>query len=288
MNIGNFEIKALETGTFKLDGGAMFGTVPKPLWEKAIPPDELNRIPMALRIVLLRDLKNGRNLLIDTGIGEKWSEKMTGVYAIDHSKNDLLSSLKNAGLEPNDITDVVLTHLHFDHTGGSTTRLSDGSFAATFPKARYYIQKDNYEWATAPNSREAASYIPENFRPLMDKGILKICNGERDFETQLGWTGFSVRMSYGHTIGLQCPLINIDGQKFFYPSDLIPTASHLPIPWVMGYDIHVIKVLEEKETILAEAVRDKWIFVYEHDPKIPASLVKKGLKHYECGDIVSL
>lgn len=288
MRLGDCEIYALETGMFKLDGGAMFGTVPKTIWEKAIPPDDQNRIPMALRIILLKNLKTGRNLLVDTGIGEKWSEKLRAVYAIDHSQYTLEKSLAAHGLKPENITDVILTHLHFDHTGGSTKPQADGSFAATFPNATYYIQKDNYEWAVNPNSREAASYLPENFQPLVVSGKLKICDGIKGFEQAIQWEGISVRLSYGHTIGLQCPLITLEGKKFFYPSDMIPTASHLPVPWVMGYDIHVIKLLEEKEVLLEEAARDKWVLIYEHDPVLPATEVIKGPKHYQKGPSVSL
>jgi glyoxylase-like metal-dependent hydrolase (beta-lactamase superfamily II) len=305
------EIFALETGMFKLDGGAMFGTVPKPIWEKAIPPDELNRIPMALRIILLRDLKTKRNLLVDTGIGFKWSEKLASIYAIDHSKFTLEKSLSAHGLKFEDITDVILTHLHFDHAGGATRPVQTGGatqpagaarerstgpgpssdatkFVPTFPKAKYYIQKDNFDWATNPNSREAASYLPENFEPLIETKQLVICDGVKAFENAINWPGISVRLSYGHTVGLQCPLIKIEGKSFFYPSDMIPTSSHIPVPWVMGYDIHVIKLLEEKENLLAEAVRDQWIFVYEHDPVIPATTVIKGPKHYSRGDVVAL
>ncbi len=288
MQIETIQILALETGTFKLDGGAMFGTVAKPLWEKAIAPDAQNRIPMALRVLLLRDFKSGRNLLIDTGIGEKWTEKMKGIYAIDHSKFSLLSSLNAHGLKPEDISDVLLTHLHFDHAGGATYEVSPGIYRPQFPKARYYIQKDNWDWATAPNSREAASYLPQNFMPLQEAGQLVICDGADALKHELNWPGLEVRLSYGHTIGLQCPLIHVDEERFFYPSDLVPTSAHIPIPWVMGYDIHVIKVLEEKEAILHEALRDRWIFVFEHDPVIAASRIAKGAKHFERGEVVRL
>lgn len=288
MRLGDHEISTLETGMFKLDGGAMFGTVPKPLWEKAIPPDEQNRIPMALRLILLRNLKTGRNLLVDTGIGHKWSEKMAGIYAIDHSKFTLEKALSEKGLKPEDITDVVLTHLHFDHAGGATRADSSGKVVPTFKNAKYYIQKENYDWATQPNSREAASYLPENFVPLVETKQLVICDGISDFEKKIAWPEVSVRVSSGHTVGLQCPLITIEGQKFFYPSDLIPTSSHVPLPWVMGYDIHVIRILDEKDAILQEAARDSWTFIYEHDPLIPATKVIKGPKHFSKGDVVSL
>ncbi len=289
MRLGDSEIYSLNTGMFKLDGGAMFGTVPKPMWEKAIPPDEANRIPMALRIILLRDLKTKRNLIVDTGIGEKWSPKLVQIYAIDHSESTLISALKSKGLTPDDITDVVLTHLHFDHAGGATLTTGEGAPATpTFKNAKYYIQKDNYEWAAKPNSREAASYLQENFQPLLESKQLVICDGEKDFEKKINWPGVTVRLSYGHTIGLQCPLIDLQGQKFFYPSDMIPTASHVPVPWVMGYDIHVIKLLDEKEAILTEAVRDNWTLIYEHDPKLPATKVVKGSKHFSAGDPVEV
>lgn len=287
MRFGDITVRALETGFFKLDGGAMFGTVPKPLWEKAIPPDEQNRIPMALRVVLISDAKTGRHLLIDTGIGHKWAPKYEQIYAIDHSKHTLEDSLKAVGLGFNDITDVVLTHLHFDHAGGATYRTEDGVLKPRFPRATYYIQRANVEWATAPNSREAASYLPENFEPLSEVGALKICDGVADFEKQVNWPGLSVYISNGHTLGLQCPIVRTAGETFFYPSDLIPTSAHLPIPWVMGYDIHVIKVLDEKEEILQKAADEKWILIYEHDPIHPATRVKKGPKHFERGEIFS-
>lgn len=287
MKFGTTEIFAIETGIFKLDGGAMFGSVPKPIWEKAIPADAQNRIPMALRLILLKDAQQKRNLLVDTGIGEKWTEKMVGIYAIDHSQNTLERSLRVHGLTPDDITDVVLTHLHFDHAGGATKAGDNGKFYPAFKNAKYYLQKDNFDWATKPNSREAASYLPENFMPLVESKKLILCNGVEDFEKAIQWPGVSVRLSYGHTIGLQCPLITLGDQKFFYPSDMIPTSAHVPVPWVMGYDIHVIKLLEEKENLLEEAVRDQWVFVYEHDPVFPATTVTKGKKHFEKGPVYS-
>lgn len=288
MKFGDSEIFALETGMFKLDGGAMFGSVPKTMWEKAIPPDEFNRIPMALRVILLRDTKTKRNMLVDTGIGHKYNEKFEQIFAVDHSMFTLEKSLAAHGLKTDDITDVLLTHLHFDHTGGSTKFDASGKAAPTFANAKYYIQKLNYDWAVKPNSREAASYLPENFMPIQDAGQLVICGGEKDFEKKINWPGVSVRVSSGHTVGLQCPLITLGDKKFFYPSDLIPTSAHVPTPWVMGYDIHVIKILEEKEAILEEAARDQWIFIYEHDPLIPATKVIKGPKHFAKGEVVSM
>lgn len=273
---------------FALDGGAMFGSVPKTMWEKAIPPDAQNRIPMALRLILLRDLKSNRNLLVDTGIGHKLNDKMNQIYAVDHSKFTLEKSLAAHGLKPEDITDVVLTHLHFDHTGGATKLDQNGKAVPTFKKAKYYIQRLNYDWAVTPNSREAASYLPENFMPCVNSNQMVICEGADDFEKKLNWPGFTVRVSIGHTVGLQCPLIKIEDKTFFYPSDLVPTSAHVPVPWVMGYDIQIIKILDEKEAILEEAVRDNWIFIYEHDPVIAATTVIKGPKHYAKGEVVAV
>lgn len=287
MRIGDFEITTPNVGMFRLDGGAMFGAVPKTLWSKAIPADELNRIPMALRLILLKDLKRGRILLVDTGIGHKSSAKFEEIYAVDYSRFSLDRALIDANLKPEDITDVVLTHLHFDHTGGSTRRDAGGEIVPTFPKAKYYIQKQNFDWATKPNSREAASYLGENFLPLCQTHQLVICDGPEELARELKWPGFSVRVSNGHTIGLQCPLIEIENQKFFYPSDLIPTSAHVPLPWVMGYDIQIIKILDEKEAILKEAASEGWIFIYEHDPVIAASRIVKGSKHYEKAEAVN-
>jgi len=279
------EIFALETGIFKLDGGAMFGTVPKVIWEKSIPADANNRIPMALRIVLIRDHKKKRNLLIDTGIGDKWTEKLASIYCIDHSQYRLDQSLAAHGLKPSDITDVVLTHLHFDHAGGATRIDSKKAKPVpSFPNARYYVQKDNYDWATQPNSRESASYLPENFVPLCESNQLTICDGVKAFEDAVKWEGLSVVLSYGHTIGLQCPLFRANAQQvFFYPSDMIPTSAHLPVPWVMGYDIHVIRLLDEKEKVLDQAAQENWILIYEHDPAVPATQVVRGPKHFSAG-----
>ncbi|HND86421.1 MAG TPA: MBL fold metallo-hydrolase, partial [Pseudobdellovibrionaceae bacterium] len=178
MKIGSFEIYAPNTGMFKLDGGAMFGTVPKTIWERSIPPDAQNRIPMALRIIVVKDLVSKRNFIVDTGIGTKWSDKLAQIYAIDHTKETLDSALSSCGLNVTDITDVILTHLHFDHAGGATRWDQAKVAVPQFPNATYYIQKDNFDWATRPNSREAASYLPENFMPLKEAGKLVVCDGQ--------------------------------------------------------------------------------------------------------------
>lgn len=288
MQIGDYSIETLETGFFRLDGGAMFGSVPKKLWNRAIPADEDNRILMAARVVLVRDLKTGRNLLIDTGNGHKWSEKFLKIYALDYSQFTLEKSLREKDLSFEDITDVLLTHLHFDHAGGATKWDDNQNVIPSFPNATYYIQRDNFEWATKPNSREAASYLSENFMPLKEKGLLKICDGVEALENEINWPGISVFLSYGHTIGLQAPIIKIGDKTFFYPTDMIPTSHHVPIPWVMGYDIHVIKLLEEKENVLKPALQENWILIYEHDPVVKASPVQAGEKYITAGEAFDL
>lgn len=288
MKLGSFEVHTVETGFFKLDGGAMFGSVPKKLWERKIRADEDNRIPMAARVLLVRDHKSGRNLLIDTGNGHKWDEKFLKIYGLDYSQTNLEKSLSELGLKPEDITDVVLTHLHFDHAGGATKWDENKNVIPTFPNATYYVQKKNFEWASSPNSREAASYLPENFKPLDDLGQLKICDGVSEFEKTIQWPGISGRISDGHTIGLFAPVIQVENETFFYPTDMIPTSAHVPVPWVMGYDIHVIKLLEEKEEVLKEAKANDWILVYEHDPVVKASRVKEGKKYLEADTAIDL
>lgn len=258
MKIGCYDLYPIETGTFALDGGAMFGVVPKTLWEKAIPPDEKNRIPMASRALLL--IGNGRKILIDDGNGSKMSEKLTAIYDIDSSKNNLLSSLGRLTLAAGDITDVILTHLHFDHCGGSTFKDSDGRVKPTFPNARYYVQREHWEWAQKPTERDRASFFPDDFMPLYEHGQLHFTEGEGEI-----LPGVSCRICNGHTTGLQAPLISDGTHAILYVADLMPTIAHVPLPWIMGYDLRPLVTLEEKRRILNEAVDGNWTLFFEHD-----------------------
>jgi glyoxylase-like metal-dependent hydrolase (beta-lactamase superfamily II) len=280
MNFDNVEVHTIETGLFKLDGGAMFGTVPKFFWKEKIPADEMNRIPMGLRCLLVRDRASGRNCLIDTGIGHKNNEKFEKIYCVDHSVNTLAKSLEKHGLKEDDITDVVLTHCHFDHAGGAVKREGD-KLVPTFKNAKYYLFKENFELAMNPNEREQASYLLHNYSALKEFDQLVQCKDVSHFEKEINWKGFSALQSFGHTLGLLAPIIKVEDKTFFYPSDLISTAHHLPMPWVTGYDMHVYKVLEEKEKMLELAVKENWIIVYVHDPVIAATTVSKGPRHYE-------
>lgn len=270
MRIGSYEIHSIETGHFALDGGAMFGVVPKPLWEKSNPPDEKNRIALAARALLL--IGNGRKILVDVGNGNKYGEKLTSIYKFDTAKFDLLSSLKRHNILPTDITDVILTHLHFDHAGGSTYN-DNGEVKPTFPKARYYVQGEHLQAAKNPTERDRASFFNEDFMPLQSHGQLQQTEGEGDI-----FPGISVRIVHGHTTALQCPVITDGTTTLFYCADLMPTTSHVNLPWIMAYDLRPLVTLEEKRKILDQAVDERWILFFEHDPVTAAVRVMRTEK----------
>lgn len=280
MIIGNYEVVSVETGRFRLDGGAMFGTVPKVLWENQIPADSANRIEMALRVLLIKG--NGRTILIDTGMGDKWDDKQKGMYHLDHETYTLENSLKAEGLTTDDITDVILTHLHFDHAGGAT-KIKNGDVIPAFPNAHYFIQKANLDWARNPNERERASYLSINFEPLIQQNKLVTVEGETEF-----LPGIRAIVSNGHTIGMQCILVEGDGESLVYCADLIPTSAHIPIPWIMGYDIQPMLMLEEKKKLLQTAIEKNWILFFEHDPVTAACRIIHGKKYPEKGNLVRI
>lgn len=273
MKIGDYHIHSIETGTFALDGGAMFGIVPKPIWEKKIPSDERNRIVMALRCMLI--MGNNRNILVDTGIGDKFSKKYTEIYKIDQSEINISASLKKHGLTNKDITDVILTHLHFDHAGGATC-LSDGELRLSFPNAAYYIQKDNLDLADNPSEKDIGSYRKENFEPLKKSGNLEIIKGELEI-----FPNIFLFISNGHTLGLQHVKVSDGNKTIIYCADMIPTVSHLPIPYIMGYDLFPLTIIEEKKRLLKNAEEGDWMLFFEHDPDVGVIKVKKGEKVFE-------
>lgn len=273
MQIGSYEVQTIETGEFALDGGAMFGVVPKTLWSKRIPVDDKNRIDMRLRCLLLQG--DGRNILVDCGMGAKWDEKMRGIYRLDYSRSSLEKSLAAHNLTADKITDVILTHLHFDHAGGSTFKNPQGKLFPTFPKATYYVQKQNLEWAQNPTEKDRASYIKEDWEPLLAAGVLKVVDGEREI-----LPGIQVKLFFGHTQGIQLPLIEDGHQALFFCGDVIPTSVHLGIPWVMAYDNFPLTTMKEKTEILRQAVKEKWILVFEHCPHVAASFIEQMEKGY--------
>lgn len=274
LKIGNFEVCPLPTGVFGLDGGAMFGTVPKVLWEKSNPPDEKNRIAMEARALLLKSADC--NVVIDCGngqdfvkkYGEKLGNKFSEMYNIDPNGPSLINSLKEHGLDVEDVHHVILTHLHFDHAGGATTE-RNGELVPTFPKAQYYVQKANLETALKPNIREKASYYPANFQPLLDKKVLHLLEGDK----QELIPGISVLVSNGHTQGQQMVKVSDGKNTLLYCGDVIPTSSHVRLAWVMGYDLNPMLLIEEKQKVLEKAADEKWYLYFEHDPYCDAATV---------------
>ncbi|MGB9742107.1 MAG: MBL fold metallo-hydrolase [candidate division WOR-3 bacterium] len=264
MNIGDFTLWPLFDGYFGLDGGAMFGVVPKPLWEKTNPPDERNRIKLALRPLLV--ITPTERILIDTGIGDKYEQKFADRYRIERPDN-LLNSLKNKSLNEQDIGIVILTHLHFDHCGGST-KYEAGRVVPTFPNARYIVQEAEWNEAVNPNRRSRASYLPENFLPLKEAGQLELVNGSLEI-----LPGIELIHTGGHTGGMQVVKISSHGQTAFFWSDMIPTRSHIPVPYIMGYDLYPLDSMAQKEKLLARAVAEGWISFLEHDPEVTAGRI---------------
>jgi len=316
IQLGPYQVSAIETGQFALDGGAMFGSVPKTLWAKTNPADAENRIDMRLRAMLIQKpadaLGERRNILIDCGIGTKWSEKFSKIYKIDHSQWSLLTELGLRGLKPEDITDIVLTHLHFDHCGGMTSRSRPddptSELVPTFINAKVYLQKRNWELAWKPSEKDRASYLQENFALYQDEPALArkleliettavepsgrmLFSGPDSQETQI-LPGISVLVSHGHTLGLQVIRVadpaKPQGPAIYYCADLIPTASHVRVPFVMGYDCYPLFIMEEKKQLLARAFKEKSMLFYEHCPRMHASTIITTPKgDYDAGDPIS-
>lgn len=253
------KLHVIDTGFFKLDGGAMFGVVPKSIWGKLNPPDEKNLCTWAMRCLLIED--GSRKILIDTGLGDKQSEKFFSHYE-PHGSASLLGSLKEKGFEAEDVTDVILTHLHFDHVGGAVKREGE-ELLPTFPNATYYVSKVHWEHALNPNPREKASFLDENILPLEQSGQLKLLEKGENFSSNI-----KLRTFDGHTTGMWVPEINCDGKVLFYCADLIPSAAHIPVNFVMSYDIRPLVTMEESEIFLKEVVSKQAVLFFEHDPSI--------------------
>lgn len=272
MKIGAYDILSLETGRFSLDGGAMFGVVPWVFWSKLNPPDERQRIELAARCWLVRG--HGRTILVDDGNGTKWTEKLRDIYKLNNTTSDLLTSLRNVGLSPDDITDVILTHLHFDHAGGSTTLVGDRLVPA-FPKARYYVQQKQWELSQNPTEKDRGSFIRDDFAPLKEQGVLELVDGE--FEI---FPGIELLVCNGHTNAQQLPKVSDGRTTMLFCCDLIPTASHIPWPYVMAYDVRPLVTIDEKKKIFSRAYEEGWILFLEHDPTTVAITLKTAEKGF--------
>lgn len=267
-----YSIKVIESGYFALDGGAMFGIIPKPLWEKTNPADGMNRISMAARLLLLE--WNNEKMLIDTGMGEKWDEKSRSIYGID-PETTLEKSLKAAGIKPEEITKVLHTHLHFDHAGGSVKE-ENGKLVPAFPNAKYFVRKMNFEWGSSPSDRDRGSYIKQNFIPLMEHGVLELI----DDTTTDFMDGISLYEINGHTFGQQAIKISDGTRTLFFCADLIPMHAHVLLPYIMGYDLQPLVTLQEKKDVLAKASDEDWTLVVQHDPEVVAVKVERTDKGF--------
>lgn len=267
MEIGKYNITTLDTGGLKLDGGAMFGIIPKPLWQKSNPADELNRVELSTRILYITF--DSRKVLVDTGMGAKWDEKSRSIYGLDNNKAGLLNLLQESNIKPEEITDVILTHLHFDHAGGATV-LRDNKLEPAFINARYYVQKENFDWAMNPSERDRGSYIKHNFLPLIESGVLSFTRPNDFFDDGLQFCNIN-----GHTFGQQLLKISDSDKTLLFCGDLVPFSSHIHLPYIMGYDLQPLVTLKEKTEMLGKAADEEWILVFEHDPLVAAGKVMR-------------
>jgi glyoxylase-like metal-dependent hydrolase (beta-lactamase superfamily II) len=264
------KLTAINTGYLRLDGGAMFGVVPRRMWEKLNPPDGQNLCAWSLRGLLVET--EGRRILIDTGIGNKQDAKFRSHF-VPHGEETLFGSLKKAGIEREDITDVLITHLHFDHCGGALWKNElSGEIEPAFPNAVYWSNRRHFDWAARPNAREKASFLPENFIPLFEQKRLKFIDPRQNIE----WVkNIRIRFFNGHTEAMMAPLLHTERGTVWFCADVIPSQWHIPMPYVMAYDVRPLKTLAEKARMLEEAVRKKYLLFFEHDPAVECATLAK-------------
>jgi len=264
MQIGSIRIHVVEAGLQWLDGGAMFGVVPKPLWERRIPADERNRIPLALRCLLI-EAPNAL-VLVDTGIGGKESDKFIDLYRVDNAGEPtrLEDGIRDAGFEPDDVDIVLNTHLHFDHAGGNTFLDPDGVLKPAFPRARHVVQNAELKFARGGNERVRASYLAKNFEPVSEAGLWDLVEGDAEITS-----GVSVVRTPGHTPHHHSVLVTSAGDTACYLADVCPTSAHMPLPWIMGYDLEPMVTLESKRSLWTQAREEEWLLVFEHDASVP-------------------
>ena len=277
MRFGSFDISVFNHGFFRLDGGAMFGTVPKAIWSKLAPPDDDNRIRLAARSLIIRTEE--RVFVVDTGMGDRWPEKLRRIYDIQAGPVD------GPGLNPASVTDVILTHLHFDHARGIFEERpgAEGEVDLRYPSARIHVQRANYETARTPNARERASYVAEDVKRL-ERARLVLASGSSEIHP-----GIWVHETNGHTRGHQWVEVKAGGRILAFLSDIVPTSGHLPLPYLMGYDMCAETLLQEKDALLSRAAEEDWILVFSHDPEVEACRIGRDDKgHYALRKTVSL
>ncbi|MEY3367011.1 MAG: hypothetical protein RI973_166 [Bacteroidota bacterium] len=273
----DMKLTQIPAGNFKLDGGAMFGIVPKRLWAKQHPPDENNLCTWTMRCLLIET--GARKILVDCGLGTKQDERWRSFFE-PHGEDNLHGSLAKAGIAASDITDVFLTHLHFDHCGGAVEKTAEGLLLPAFPNATYWSNERHWNWALQPNEKEAASFLRENFVPLREAGVLKFLPVGEDL---LEWMpGVSVGFVYGHTEAMMVLHLKSQDDYFVYCADLLPSSFHIPMPWVMAYDIRPLTTLSEKADLLSKAADNGWKLIFEHDPTCTYATVSR----HETGRIV--
>ncbi len=265
--LGDFELTAVSDGTYLLDGGAFFGVVPKSLWSKRVTADEQNRVAAGLNSLLVRT--GEKNVLIETGIGNKLSERMVRIYT---QPAKLLENLHSAGMAPEDVDIVINTHLHFDHCGWNTV-LKDGRIMPTFPRAKYYAPEGEWQYARHPSERDAISFISENYDPLVESGQMTLLKGGEEIVP-----GISVKTFPGHTAHMQAVIVGSGGKTACYISDLIPTSAHLDVSWGMAFDLYPLQTIESRKQYYAEAIPERWLTVFTHDPGTPWGYVETGEK----------
>jgi glyoxylase-like metal-dependent hydrolase (beta-lactamase superfamily II) len=262
MHLGDIEIRYLAGGNFWLDGGAMFGVVPKVFWDKKSPPDEKNRIRLRANSLLVR--AHGKAIVIETGNGTKWDPKQRAIYNVQEG-DPLVDSLAKNGIQPHEVDLVINTHLHFDHAGGNT-RMENGRAVPTFPRARYVVQRAELDHAANPSERDRASYFPENFQPITDAGLWNLVEGD----TQI-LPGIAVAGIPGHNADIQAVVLIGGGKTLAFVADLLPTRHHIPLPWIMAYDLYPLQTLETKRKWVPRMAKENWIVVFGHDPDVAAA-----------------